>query len=394
MKSEIVLFNMSNYWDWESGVQNRNFHIYQSLLKDNDVDGILLVDVLPYTVRKTIKHYLQMRALRKNKKILWKRHGSMLYRVNEKTLVFTSMWPFFSKKKWQKHLAAALAFLAWENLSEWNYNLLSYDYWRNLLPVKKRMFDAVDNWLFHSSYKSYEKKIKENYQALLADSDVVFTVSANLKKYFEENFETKNNIFYIPNASPVELTETMEINQDLGIYQDLQKIKQDFKAILGFIGVIQEDRMDLDLLNYIAEKNPDKAIVLCGPVWKKLRKKIQLLRDRKNVFALGSVKRKDWFTVASQFDVALSPHLSGNFMDYISPTKIYEYLAVGLPVVTTRISGVADLSEKIRIADNQTDFQAAIESLLLAGKDSDLRAWSKENHIWAKRYEKMKEKLN
>lgn len=394
MKKSVVLFNMSNYWNWEAGVQNRNFHIFQALLKDDDVENILLVDILPYTWRKAVKHYVNLSKIKRNKDVIWSNKFSVAYRVNKKVLVFSSVASYLYKKQWQNDFLDFWKTLNWSNVWEWNYNVFSYEYWQGLIKADKKIFDAVDNWLLHSSYKKYQQKLEKNYQDLLLNSDLVFTVSKNLKKYFEKNFKTKDNIVYIPNASPQNLLKKREINKDLLLYKKIQNIKKSYKYILGFIGVIQENRIDFALLDYLAKKNPDKALILCGPVWKGLHKKIKLLQKNKNVFWLGSVKRKDWYTVASQFDIALSPHLTADFMQYISPTKIYEYLAVGLAVVSTKISGVDELSKFIYVADNKEVFQKFIEKILSDKNSGKEKAWSAEDNLWLNRYEEIKKFCN
>src|SRR6056297_2945218 len=214
MKKSVVLFNMSNYWNWEAGVQNRNFHIFQALLKDNDVSNILLVDILPYTWKKAIKHYVNLSKIKKNKEVIWHNKFSVAYRVNEKVVVFSSVASYLSKKQWQNDFLDFWKTLQWSNVWEWNYNVFSYEYWQGLIKADKKIFDAVDNWLLHSSYKKYQQKLEKNYQDLLSDSDIVFTVSKNLKKYFEKNFQSQDNIFYIPNASPKSLVKDKIINKD------------------------------------------------------------------------------------------------------------------------------------------------------------------------------------
>jgi len=48
----------------------------------------------------------------------------------------------------------------------------------------------------------------------------------------------------------------------------------------------------------------------------------------------------------------------------MNPRKVYNYLAAGIPVVSTAIPSVNEVADLIRIADNADDFISAIESCL------------------------------
>jgi glycosyltransferase involved in cell wall biosynthesis len=59
----------------------------------------------------------------------------------------------------------------------------------------------------------------------------------------------------------------------------------------------------------------------------------------------------------AEFDVALMPFALNEAPRSISPTKTLEYLAAGLPVVSTRVPDVvADFSDVVRLADDALTF--------------------------------------
>src|SRR3712207_7499770 len=69
--------------------------------------------------------------------------------------------------------------------------------------------------------------------------------------------------------------------------------------------------------------------------------------------------------VMADFDVALMPFALTEATRSISPTKTLEYLAAGLPVVSTRIPDVVtDWSEVVRFADTGAGFAAACRAVL------------------------------
>ena len=58
-KVNIIMFNMSSFFDWDHGIVNRNYNILHSLEKDDRIGKIVGVDFLPIGWKKAVKHYFQ-----------------------------------------------------------------------------------------------------------------------------------------------------------------------------------------------------------------------------------------------------------------------------------------------------------------------------------------------
>lgn len=156
---------------------------------------------------------------------------------------------------------------------------------------------------------------------------------------------------------------------------------------IGFSGVIDE-RFDYKLMNELAERRPDWQFVLLGPIVKIDQK---LLPNHPNVHYLGMKAYKDLPMYFSNWDVAILPFALNESTRFISPTKTPEYLAAGLPVVSTPIRDVIRTygsKELVEIADNAEAFEIAIEGML-AKKSSNWQtvdSFLKENswdHTWS-----------
>jgi glycosyltransferase involved in cell wall biosynthesis len=75
--------------------------------------------------------------------------------------------------------------------------------------------------------------------------------------------------------------------------------------------------------------------------------------------------REDLDLLASGFDVALMPFARNEATRSISPTKTLEYLAAGLPVVSTRVADVvADYGHVVALADDAPGFAEECVRLL------------------------------
>ena len=128
------------------------------------------------------------------------------------------------------------------------------------------------------------------------------------------------------------------------------------RPVAGYVGVIDE-RLDLDLVGGLATALPDWEIRMVGPV-----AKIDpaTLPRADNIVYPGPAQYADLPAVMAGFDVALMPFALNEATRSISPTKTLEYLAAGLPVVSTRVPDVvSDFAELVDLQDDVAGFARA-----------------------------------
>jgi glycosyltransferase involved in cell wall biosynthesis len=138
---------------------------------------------------------------------------------------------------------------------------------------------------------------------------------------------------------------------------------------IGYAGVIDE-RIDLALIDGLAAARPDWQIVLVGPTVKIGPEEVP---SRENIHRLGMKPYADLPLYLSGWDVGWMPFARNEATRYISPTKTPEYLAAGLPVVSTSITDVIEPYGRrglVAIADSVADTAAAVDRAL-AGRGYD-----------------------
>lgn len=153
------------------------------------------------------------------------------------------------------------------------------------------------------------------------------------------------------------------------------------RPVVGYVGVLDE-RLDLELVAGLAEALPDWDVHMVGPVTK-----IDpgSLPQAPNLHYLGMRSYDELPEVMAGFDVAMMPFALNEATRSISPTKTLEYLAAGLPVVSTRVADVVSVwGSVVRLADDAQEMAQACRHVLQddqAERDS-LVAPLQRRHEW------------
>ena len=258
----------------------------------------------------------------------------------------------------------------------WYYTPMALPIARDLSPLAV-VYDCMDQLAaFHGAPPS----LVERERALFARADLVFTGGHSL---YEAKKTCHGNIHAFP--SSVDVPHFAEARAPQREPSDQEFLTH---PRLGFCGVIDE-RMDLELLRGVAAARLHWNFVMLGPV---LKIDEEHLPRAANIHYLGSKSYRELPQYVSGWDVALLPFARNEATEFISPTKTPEYLAAGLPVVSTSIRDVVQpygALGLVRIADSVSDFAAACDAALqewpgprLARADEFLSHLSWD-HTWA-----------
>jgi UDP-galactopyranose mutase len=127
--------------------------------------------------------------------------------------------------------------------------------------------------------------------------------------------------------------------------------------------------MDYALLTQVADTHPEWHLMMIGPFAKVEPEKLPF---RENIHYLGKKNYHELPAYLAGWDVALLPFALNRTTQFISPTKTPEYLAGGVPVVSTAIRDVIQPYGEIglvSIAKTAAEFIKAIESILSQPQD-------------------------
>jgi UDP-galactopyranose mutase len=135
---------------------------------------------------------------------------------------------------------------------------------------------------------------------------------------------------------------------------------------LGFYGVIDE-RIDLPLIDFLAQARPEWHIVLVGPV---VKIDPSALPRRPNIHYFGQRSYDQLPAYLVGWDLCLLPFARNDSTRFISPTKTLEYMAAELPIVSTPITDVAEpYGDIVYLGATPAEFLAACEAALRSGEE-------------------------
>lgn len=158
------------------------------------------------------------------------------------------------------------------------------------------------------------------------------------------------------------------------------------RPVIGFFGLLA-DWVDLDLVRALALARPGWSFALVGRVETDLGP----LRKLANVHVLGNKPYGSLPGYCRGFDVGIIPFRLNALTVRANPLKLREYLAAGLPVVSTPLPEVARYDGLVALADSVESSLAAIEAAL--GQRSEAmarrRVEAMRGESWAARVEEI-----
>jgi len=247
----------------------------------------------------------------------------------------------FTRKKIQDYIA-------------WFYTPMALDYCGKLSP-KAAIYDCMDEL---SLFRNAPPELTRNERKLFGLCDLVFTGGMSL---FEAKRQQHDRVYPFPSS-----VDCRHFAQARSMEDSADDQKDIPHPRLGYAGVIDE-RIDMDLIRQMAEQRPEWQFVMIGPV---VKIEADSLPRLPNIHWLGMKSYEDLPRYFAGWDVATMPFALNEATRYISPTKTPEYLAAGLPVVSTPIRDVVrqygDLG-LVRIASNADEFAIEAEKAMTYG---------------------------
>lgn len=240
-------------------------------------------------------------------------------------------------------------------LSRLRKKLVAYDF--NDSPFQ---FSATPPWA------------REYWPRTIQQADLVFVVS----EYYRRQLSQEISRPLIPLGNGV---ETRLFEADRAVPADLDALP---RPRIGYVGLLSHF-LDFDLLEALRRNRRGGTVVLLGPGTPATDAAVADFARRDGVAVLGARPYDDVPAYMQGLDVGVIPfRASDPFVQGINPNKVYQYLAAGLPVVTTPVLDLPESPPDLLFATTTEDVARAITVALDAPADRARRRALARPHDW------------
>jgi teichuronic acid biosynthesis glycosyltransferase TuaH len=233
---------------------------------------------------------------------------------------------------------------------------------------------AVDDWAEHPAYSRWWNAYRESYELVRARARRVAAVSSVLL----ERLAPTGPSAIVPNG--------LDPSEWIGDEAAPAWVSALPRPLLVYAGAL-DSRIDVDWLKTLADAQPSSSIVLIGPLTEPDH--LAPLRAVPNVHFRDPVARGPLTALIRHADAGLLPHRVTRLTSAMSPLKLLEYLAAGLPVAATDLRPVRALGHPgVVLVPDGGDFAAAVRSALVIGRapESERLAFV-EGNSWRSRHD-------
>jgi uncharacterized SAM-binding protein YcdF (DUF218 family)/glycosyltransferase involved in cell wall biosynthesis len=200
------------------------------------------------------------------------------------------------------------------------------------------------------------KKISRSETQLFREVDLVFVTSEKLR---DRAARFSDHVHLFPFGVNYRKFEQVRMGFD-EVPADLRGIP---RPVAGYVGGVHR-WVDQSLLASVAERIPEVSFAFVGPT----QTDVSQLAGCPNVHLLGARPHMEVPGYIKGFDVGLVPYRLSDYTTHVYPTKLNEYLAMGIPVVATDIPEIrrfnAEHGEVVAVARDAEAFAEAIREAI------------------------------
>lgn len=222
-----------------------------------------------------------------------------------------------------------------------------------LLTSRLVVYDCMDEWAEMPGSSSPVSTLKAKLAAweieLAVKSHFVSATSISLWARMKL---LNHTAAYIPNAA---YTEDFHFRPPQA--RDLQGIPRPRLLFVGLVG----EWVDLELVRHVAAARPDWSLVMVGPT----SVPSSCLPRERNIFWLGEKPYEELGSYLHYCEVGIVPFKQNKLTQAVNPIKAHEYLAAGLPVVSTFLPDLLLVPDPaVQVTNSYDTFVKAVERTL------------------------------
>lgn len=253
------------------------------------------------------------------------------------------------------------------------------------LKGKLVVYDCTDKF-DKSRYIKAKELMKSLDEVMVEQADLIICVSKPLFRYYQS--KASHKVHYLPHGVDFEHFASHEYKPQ----QPPLELRNIPHPIIGYYGTLTEAN-DIELLQHCVKHRPEWSFVLVGNITEGDYRSVLAFP---NVHALGYKPYEELPAYAACFDVCILFWKVYDWIQFCSPLKTKEYLALGKPVVSVRIPEIEEeFSDVISVASNKLEFLDALgyELRTDSPEKTRLRQAKVHNFTWSEYVAKVSDLL-
>ncbi len=223
-------------------------------------------------------------------------------------------------------------------------------YLKELLEPRGSVYYSRDNLMavpyFYTHGRRLEPRLMEKSSLVCANSTWLTTVASAYNP----------RSFYVGQGCDLSIFDPERVG---AMPDDLASIP---RPIIGYIGAIISNRLDLPLLEELCGRQKGWSFVFIGKEDEAFQR--SALHGLENVYFPGLKKEEQLPSYLAQFDVAINPQAINAMTIGNYPRKIDEYLAMGKPVVATATETMNIFNGYVHMGETVEDYIGLIGKAL------------------------------
>ena len=253
------------------------------------------------------------------------------------------------------------------------------------------LYEYIDEISEKISGRKIPQFVLDRHERLLKDEEHCYVIATASKLYDDVAKCRKKNFELVTNGVVYEHFRDIENV----VPSEMSEIVNNGKPTIGYYGALAS-WFDYGMLKSVAKERPDLNFVLIGWDYDGTFGNSGL-RKLKNVFVIPPIEYLRLPLYAQWFDVCMIPFKINEVTKSTSPVKLFEYMALGKPIVTTAMPECKKY-ESVLIADNtEKDFAKKIEKALELKEDikyAELLKKEALENTWEKKAEEIGKLIN
>lgn len=270
--------------------------------------------------------------------------------------------PYYVKKSWiNRFIFVTRTFL-------FNYDKIIFtnpkqvsNLFMTILKIKgtKLYYECMDNYIYWEPENN--KVLYNGYESwLINHSEKVIVSSLGLKKLLISKHHC--------NSKKIVLIRNGYENK---VFESYEKTPLELKHPNAvYIGTIDE-WFDFESIIKYARKNRNKYFYIIGPTGWTVEEKVKKI-DEKNIIFHGPIEHKYVPGTIENSDVMLLPFIINDLIEDVDPVKVYEYLYLKKPVVSSYWKELDQFKEFTIFYKDKNDFEKAMNKAFKSKIDESI----------------------